>query len=164
MRPGAFALLIELIPRSDKARLIDFVKFKGTVDGSRRSKVCQMRHHSEKGKAEKTMRIESQSRALTSSQFVHFNFVSSGSSIESGQSSNWTGSDDHCLLTLSCHGLLNAECESLGIGQTLAGHKEMVPAHCGSFAAGTRLLGANPKLVMRNPHSNTSGGNLMTTF
>ena len=28
---------MELIPRSDNARLIDFVKFNGVVDGSRKS-------------------------------------------------------------------------------------------------------------------------------
>ena len=34
---------MELMPRSDKARLIDFVKFKGVVDGSRKSEIehCQ---------------------------------------------------------------------------------------------------------------------------
>lgn len=36
-RPSHLANLIELIPRSDKARLIDFVKLRGVVDGSRRS-------------------------------------------------------------------------------------------------------------------------------
>ena len=32
------AFLREFIPRSDKARLIDLVKFKGVVDGSRKSR------------------------------------------------------------------------------------------------------------------------------
>lgn len=32
------ACLMELMPRSERARLIDFVKFKGVVDGSRRSR------------------------------------------------------------------------------------------------------------------------------
>lgn len=36
-RPLHLANLMELIPRSDKARLIDFVKLRGVVDGSRRS-------------------------------------------------------------------------------------------------------------------------------
>ena len=39
-----FAFLIEFIPRSDKARLIDLVKFKGVVDGSRKSKLSFVRH------------------------------------------------------------------------------------------------------------------------
>ena len=30
---------MELMPRSDRARLIDFVKFKGVVDGSRKSEI-----------------------------------------------------------------------------------------------------------------------------
>lgn len=30
---------MELMPRSDRARLIDFVKFNGAVDGSRKSKI-----------------------------------------------------------------------------------------------------------------------------
>ena len=37
MRPSHLAFLIELIPRSERARLMDLVKFKGVVDGSRRS-------------------------------------------------------------------------------------------------------------------------------
>lgn len=36
-KPGRFASFIELMPRSEMARLIDFVKFKEVVDGSRRS-------------------------------------------------------------------------------------------------------------------------------
>lgn len=36
-RPPAFAWRMELIPRSDNAKLIDFVKFNGVVEGSRRS-------------------------------------------------------------------------------------------------------------------------------
>ncbi len=36
--PGRFAFLIEFMPRSDKARLMDLVKLRGVVDGSRRSK------------------------------------------------------------------------------------------------------------------------------
>ena len=36
-KPSHLALLIELIPRSDRARLMDFVKFKGVVVGSLRS-------------------------------------------------------------------------------------------------------------------------------
>ncbi len=35
--PSEFACRIELIPRSDNARLMDLVKFKGVVEGSRRS-------------------------------------------------------------------------------------------------------------------------------
>lgn len=38
---GCPAFLMAVIPRSDKARLIDFVKLRGTVDGSRRSVGCQ---------------------------------------------------------------------------------------------------------------------------
>ena len=39
IRPGHLASLIELIPRSERARLMDLVKFRGVVDGSRRSRV-----------------------------------------------------------------------------------------------------------------------------
>lgn len=39
MRPDC---LIAFIPRSDKARLIDFVKFKGVMEGSRRSMILLM--------------------------------------------------------------------------------------------------------------------------
>ena len=35
--------LMELMPRSDRARLIDFVKFNGVVDGSRKSKLNHIR-------------------------------------------------------------------------------------------------------------------------
>ncbi len=35
--PSHFACLMELMPRSDRARLIDFVKLRGVVEGSRRS-------------------------------------------------------------------------------------------------------------------------------
>lgn len=35
--PGRFAKRIEFKPRSDMARLIDFVKFRGMVEGSRGS-------------------------------------------------------------------------------------------------------------------------------
>jgi hypothetical protein len=35
--PGRSANFIAFIPRSEMARFIDFVKFNGTVDGSRRS-------------------------------------------------------------------------------------------------------------------------------
>lgn len=38
---GCPAFLMAVIPRSDKARLIDLVKLRGTVDGSRRSVGCQ---------------------------------------------------------------------------------------------------------------------------
>ena len=37
MRLGIPACLMELMPRSERARLIDLVKFKGVVEGSRRS-------------------------------------------------------------------------------------------------------------------------------
>ena len=36
-RPGHSTFLRELMPRSDKARFMDLVKFRGVVDGSRRS-------------------------------------------------------------------------------------------------------------------------------
>ena len=35
--PSHLDCRMELMPRSDRARLIDFVKFKGVVDGSRKS-------------------------------------------------------------------------------------------------------------------------------
>jgi ABC-type iron transport system FetAB permease component len=37
MRVGELACLMALIPRSDSARLMDLVKFRGVVEGSRRS-------------------------------------------------------------------------------------------------------------------------------
>lgn len=42
--PSQSDCLIELIPRSESARLIDFVKFKGTVEGSLRSSVRLTKH------------------------------------------------------------------------------------------------------------------------
>ena len=38
-RPSFLACLMELMPRSDKARLMDLVKFRGVVEDSRRSGV-----------------------------------------------------------------------------------------------------------------------------
>lgn len=122
IRPGAFAFVMELIPRSERARLMDLVKFKGIVDGSRRSVFIRMRlnwrgiavanaQESKRSYREALSRKSCfKSRSLTSSQLIHFNLISSCGGIESCQSPNWTSSNDHCLLPLSSHGLKNENC------------------------------------------------------
>lgn len=51
--PGQSDFLNEFMPRSDRARLIDFVKFSGVVDGSRKSTAdCRQRKTSTQNQVE----------------------------------------------------------------------------------------------------------------
>lgn len=76
----------ELMPLSDKARLIDFVKLRGTVTGSRRSRSSlDMKIESnwiEQEKGESVSRKSmSYSLLLTSSQLINLDMVTSLGSV-----------------------------------------------------------------------------------
>ena len=88
-----------VMPRVDSARLIDFVKLSGVVDGSRRSE-CegQQRTHSTTSHSSDAFPHE-RTRERTISQLIHFDLVAALCRVQGSQRTDRPGAHDHRFLS-----------------------------------------------------------------
>lgn len=97
---GCPAFRMAVIPRSDNARLIDFVKLRGTVDGSRRSAGCQSALYI-RCALPAVGEAQSNSRACdTRSKLIDLDVVTPLSGVQRGQRPDWAGAHHDDLLLM----------------------------------------------------------------
>jgi hypothetical protein len=96
-RAGRLAILIELIPLSDRARLIDLVKFKGFVVGSRRSNKHQ---HRDLNKKISSVLGDFKLLLLTIAKLIQLDFITPCCGVNCSQGPYRTPANNNGLLSL----------------------------------------------------------------